>query len=69
VLLFGEILPSALFSGPKQLRIAAKLSGLVWGLIYLLAPIAMPLAWLLDRFVGPHNHRKRYRHTHRARSS
>lgn len=52
-------MPSALFSGPKQLRIAAKLSGLVWCLIYLLAPIAMPLAWLLDRFVGPHNHRKR----------
>lgn len=59
VLLFGEILPSALFSGPKQLRIASRLSGFVWCLIYLLAPLAVPIAWALDKLVGDHNPRKR----------
>lgn len=30
VLIFGEIIPSALFSGPNQLRITSNLSGFVW---------------------------------------
>jgi len=30
VLIFGEILPSALFSGPNQLKIAARMASFVW---------------------------------------
>jgi metal transporter CNNM len=45
VLIFGEIIPSAIFSGPNQLRIAAFMSGFVWFLMLLLSPIAWPIAW------------------------
>ena len=58
VLIFGEIIPSALFSGPNQLKIAARLSNFVWGLMLILSPLSWPLAWLLDRFFGDHNPRK-----------
>lgn len=58
VLVFGEILPSALFSGPNQLRIAARLANFVWFLMLVLAPLSYPLAWLLDRWFGHHNPRK-----------
>lgn len=64
----GEILPSALFSGPNQLRIAARLSKFVWFLMLVLAPLSYPLAWLLDRFFGHHNPRKVVglaKHTHK----
>ncbi len=58
VLVFGEILPSAIFSGPNQLRIAARLANFVWFLMLVLAPLSYPLAWLLDRWFGQHNPRK-----------
>lgn len=60
VLIFGEILPSALFSGPNQLKIAARMASFVWFLMLILSPISYPLAWLLDRCFGSHNPRKRY---------
>ncbi|EWM24822.1 cbs domain multi-pass transmembrane [Nannochloropsis gaditana] len=60
VLIFGEILPSALFSGPNQLKIAARMASFVWFLMLVLSPISYPLSWLLDRFFGSHNPRKRY---------
>jgi hypothetical protein len=50
--LAGEIIPSAIFTGPNQLRIAAALSPLVYGLIAVASPIAYPLACLLDRVLG-----------------
>ena len=52
VLFFGEIFPSAFFSGPNQLKIAASLSGLVWFLMALFLPIAFPVARFLDWFLG-----------------
>jgi hypothetical protein len=30
VLIFGEILPSALFTGPRQLEFAANMTGITW---------------------------------------
>ena len=35
VLIFGEILPSALFSGPNQLKIAARMASFVWQVVSL----------------------------------
>ena len=40
VLFFGEIIPSALFTGPNQLQIASSFSYLVWFMIYLFYPLA-----------------------------
>jgi len=52
VLLCGEILPTAIFTGPRQLEIAAGFSGLVYFLQIIFYPIAKPMALLLDRFLG-----------------
>ncbi|KAL9184817.1 hypothetical protein ACHAXT_002594 [Thalassiosira profunda] len=49
VLLFGEIVPSAFFTGPKQVEMAAKLVPLVKTVMFVLSPIAVPIAKLLDR--------------------
>lgn len=62
VLIFGEIVPSAIFTGPSQLKIASKFTYFVWFLIIILSPIAWPIAKLLDIIFG-HDHL-----THYARS-
>lgn len=51
VLFFGEIIPSAIFTGPNQLAISSKLAPLVRLVLFLLAPIAWPIAKLLDYFL------------------
>jgi metal transporter CNNM len=51
VLLFGEILPSALFTGPKQLALGSSMVPLVKLFLFVLFPIAAPVAKLLDRLV------------------
>ena len=61
VLFFGEILPSAIFSGPNQLKIAARLTPFVWFIMFLLFPIAWPISWVLDKSLGDAaSHSKRY---------
>ncbi|KAL3914216.1 MAG: hypothetical protein SGPRY_007702 [Prymnesium sp.] len=52
VLIFGEILPSAVMTGPKQLQIAARLAPLVKFLMLITFPISYPLAKLLDSLLG-----------------
>jgi hypothetical protein len=52
VLIFGEIIPSAIFTGPNQLRIAAALAPLVYALIAIASPVAYPLAVGLDQLLG-----------------
>ena len=52
VLIFGEILPSAIMTGPRQLQIAAALAPAIRCLLILTAPIAWPMAKLLDRCLG-----------------
>jgi len=59
VLIFGEILPSAVFTGSEQLRIAAMFAPLVACCKFFLAPIAVPLAKVLDIFLGE-DHKGRY---------
>jgi hypothetical protein len=51
VLIFGEILPQAIFAH-YRLPIGAYLSGFVWVLEFVLCPVAWPIAKLLDYFLG-----------------
>jgi metal transporter CNNM len=48
VLFFGEIIPSAFFTGPNQIQIAASLVPLAKTVMVILSPIAVPIARLLD---------------------
>jgi len=52
VLIFGEIIPSAVFTGPSQLTLAARMSCVVQAVKFLLMPIAWPLSMMLDRCLG-----------------
>lgn len=51
VLFFGEIIPSALFTGPNQIAMASALVPLVQLVMWVLYPIAGPIAALLDRLL------------------
>eukprot|EP00520_Triparma_pacifica_P007068 CAMPEP_0118652254 /NCGR_PEP_ID=MMETSP0785-20121206/11219_1 /TAXON_ID=91992 /ORGANISM="Bolidomonas pacifica, Strain CCMP 1866" /LENGTH=464 /DNA_ID=CAMNT_0006544757 /DNA_START=151 /DNA_END=1542 /DNA_ORIENTATION=+ len=55
VLFFGEIFPSAIFTGPNQLRYAYYLSPVVKFLMLILRPITYPIAKGLDYALG-HEH-------------
>jgi metal transporter CNNM len=59
VLIFGEILPSAIFTGPNQLAIGAAMSPLVWLFIYMFWIIAYPISIILDKMLGE-EHKGRY---------
>ena len=48
VLVFGEILPSLLCTGVDQLVIASRLAPIVRGLMMLMYPIVMPIAYLME---------------------
>jgi len=52
VLVFGEILPSAIFTGPDQLRLASSLTPVVWSMLAVCWILAYPIACLLDRLLG-----------------
>ncbi len=52
VLLVGEILPSAVFTGPRQWEIASHFVPVVRFLQLLFCPIAWPLALVLDAWLG-----------------
>jgi metal transporter CNNM len=52
VLLFGEIIPASILTGPKQLQIAATLTPLVYLILGIFFPIAYPLSLLLDCLIG-----------------
>jgi CBS domain containing-hemolysin-like protein len=54
VLVFGEIIPSSIFGGKRQLELAAKLAWIVQILFVLLFVIAKPIALFLDFWIGRH---------------
>ena len=54
VLLFGEVIPQAYCTGPKQLSIAYYMSPFVRGLELLFFIFVKPIAWLLDNWLGHH---------------
>ncbi|EJK73791.1 hypothetical protein THAOC_04567 [Thalassiosira oceanica] len=48
VLFFGEILPSAIFTGPDQVRMASTMVPLARLVMFIVSPVAIPIAKLLD---------------------
>ncbi len=52
VLVFGEIIPSAFFTGPNQLVTGALLTPLVYLLFALFYPVAYPISKMLDYWLG-----------------
>lgn len=53
LLVVGEIIPSAFFTGPDQLRLFSRLAPLMKFFLWFLHPVAAPLIWLLDTLVPP----------------
>jgi len=60
LLIFGEIIPSAIFTGPEQLRLASNLVPLVRFFLFVMYPFAMPLVKLLDYLVPEDPNQVRY---------
>lgn len=56
VLFFGEIVPSAFFTGPDQVMVSARLVPLVKVVMAVLSPLAVPIAKLLDRVLHDGEH-------------
>eukprot|EP00591_Stephanopyxis_turris_P005262 CAMPEP_0195522164 /NCGR_PEP_ID=MMETSP0794_2-20130614/20080_1 /TAXON_ID=515487 /ORGANISM="Stephanopyxis turris, Strain CCMP 815" /LENGTH=664 /DNA_ID=CAMNT_0040651855 /DNA_START=117 /DNA_END=2111 /DNA_ORIENTATION=+ len=52
VLIFGEIIPSAVFTGPNQIPMAAHMAPVVRCAMLLLSPVAVPIAKALDAILG-----------------
>merc|ERR1719210_1361215 len=59
VLMFGEIIPSAVFTGSEQLKIASKFAPMVAFFKFFLTPVAWPIAKVLDILLGE-DHKGRY---------
>jgi metal transporter CNNM len=55
VLMFGEIIPASILTGPKQLQIAATLTPIVYVVYVIFFPVAYPISLLLDYIIG-HEH-------------
>lgn len=51
ILVFGEIIPSAIFTGPNQLMLGNMLAPLTRFFMWILTPFAVPLAMVLDYLV------------------
>ena len=52
LLFFGEIIPTALCTGPNQMKIASYLSPLTYALMIITYPISYPIALLMDSLIG-----------------
>lgn len=61
VLLFGEIIPTAVFSGPNQINIASKCVPFVTLLMMVCSPIAYPVGKLLDFVLSDDHDMTRYK--------
>ena len=55
VLVFGEIIPSSIFGGRRQLELASNLSWIVKVLFVVLFIVAKPIALFLDYWIGTHD--------------
>jgi len=54
VLFIGQIIPQALCTGPSQIAIAEFACPIVYGLMWLTAPLSWPFAKFLDWMMGEH---------------
>ena len=55
VLIFGDILPTAIFSGPHKIKLSSFFVPLMKFLMCLLTPIALPISSFLDWVLGHHD--------------
>ena len=55
VVLFGEVIPQAYCTGPNQLSIAAQAAAPTRLLMFITAPLCVPLGKTLDRILGVHS--------------
>lgn len=60
ILIFGEIIPSAVFTGPNQVQIAGRLTPIVRTVIFLTFFISYPISKLLDALVVDDDERNLY---------
>jgi len=51
LLIFGEILPTAIFTGPKKLKLASSMVPIVKGVMFITYPISYPIAKVLDKYL------------------
>ena len=58
ILTLGEVLPQAFCTSPNKLAVAAFFSPIARVLMFVLAPLAWPLAWALDKLLGPRRHKE-----------
>ena len=54
VLIFGEVIPQALCTGPNQLCIAFYMCPIVQCLMIITCPVSWPIAKILDMLLGEH---------------
>lgn len=62
VLIFGEVLPQAVCTGPDQIKIASMVAPLTKSLMWVTSPISYPIAKSLDYLLGEH-HKSRFLNT------
>lgn len=58
ILIFGEVIPQAICTGPKQLTIAYWMCPMVLMLMWLTSPVSWPIAKFLDIWLGEHTLRR-----------
>ncbi|CAG9322764.1 unnamed protein product [Blepharisma stoltei] len=62
VMIFGEIFPQAICTGPDQLKIAYRMCPVVKFITVLLFPLSYPIAKLLDKVFGIKDSTKKLKH-------
>ena len=55
VLFFGEVIPQAVCTGPRQLYIAEKVAPIVKFLMLVLGIVCWPISRILDKILGEHD--------------
>lgn len=60
VVVFSEIIPQAICTGPNQIPIASYLAPFMTFLLNTIGVACMPLSWVLDKVLGEHAGTTRY---------
>ena len=58
ILIFGEVIPQAICTGPNQLQIAYWMCPMVLMLMWITSPVSWPIAKFLDIWLGEHRFRR-----------
>ena len=63
VLIFCEIVPSAIFSGPKQLEYGSYFVPLTWAIVFFFFPISYPFSMILDKCIGTDHENVKFKYS------